>query len=341
MRADAPVGDRKNMVFTGTTVTYGRGKAVVCATGMRTEFGKIAQEVAARRDGEDAARAAHRGDRQVARHHHSGDLRAGSGVSFGREMMQGTFKMTSILPMVMFAIALAVGRRSGGPGRDRHRRPRDRHARDGQAQRAGAQDARRRDPGLYQRHLLRQDRHPDQGRDDRAPASCRRPYDRGERRGYASEGSISGPMDDPALQLLLQAGVLASDAVIGQDGTRLFVKGDPTEGALVVVASKGGLKTEETRKGAPRVEEFPFSSERKRMTTIHAMPDGRLLAFMKGAPEVVLERCASFQSGSGTAPLDAAERTSLLAVNESMAKDALRVLGDRVQGVVEARPLFR
>ena len=145
--------------------------------------------------------------------------------------------------------------------------------------------------------------------------------------GYASEGSISGPMDDPALQLLLQAGVLASDAVIGQDGTRLFVKGDPTEGALVVVASKGGLKTEETRKAAPRVEEFPFSSERKRMTTIHAMPDGRLIAFMKGAPEAVLERCASFQSGGGTAPLVAAERTKLLAVNASMAKDALRVLG--------------
>ena len=76
--------------------------------------------------------------------------------------------------------------------------------------------------------------------------------------------------------------------MIGQDGARWFVKGDPTEGALVVVASKGGLKAEETRRAAPRVEEFPFSSERKRMTTIHAMPDGRLVAFMKGAPEVVL-----------------------------------------------------
>jgi P-type Ca2+ transporter type 2C len=125
----------------------------------------------------------------------------------------------------------------------------------------------------------------------------------------------------------LQAGVLASDALIGQDGARLFVKGDPTEGALVVVASKGGLKTEETRRAAPRVEEFPFSSERKRMTTIHAMPDGRILAFMKGAPEVVLERCGSYQQGGGTTVLDATMRAQLLAVNESMAKDALRVLG--------------
>ena len=122
--------------------------------------------------------------------------------------------------------------------------------------------------------------------------------------GYSSEGAIDAPADDPGLQLLLQAGVLASDAVIGQDGARWFVKGDPTEGALVVAAAKGGFKTEETRRSAPRVEEFPFSSERKRMTTVHAMPDGRVVAFMKGAPEVVLERCASFQSGSGTAPLD-------------------------------------
>ena len=148
--------------------------------------------------------------------------------------------------------------------------------------------------------------------------------------GYAAEGSISGPVDDPGLQLLLQAGVLASDAVIGQDGARLFVKGDPTEGALVVVASKGGLKTEETRRAAPRVEEFPFSSERKRMTTIHAMPDGRLVAFMKGAPEVVLERCASFQSGGQAA---GGERVD----GEGRAARARH----RVQGVVEAGSLFR
>ena len=145
--------------------------------------------------------------------------------------------------------------------------------------------------------------------------------------GYSPAGGFGEPTDDPGLQLLLKAGVLASDAVIGQDGARWFVKGDPTEGALVVVAAKGGLKTEETRKSAPRIEEFPFSSERKRMTTIHAMPDGRFIAFVKGAPEVVLERCVSVQSGAAAVPLDAGERSRLLAVNESMAKDALRVLG--------------
>jgi Ca2+-transporting ATPase len=63
------------------------------------------------------------------------------------------------------------------------------------------------------------------------------------------------------------------------------------------------------------------------MTTIHTMPDGRTLAFMKGAPEVVLERCSSVQSGGGTTALDAGERERLLAMNESMARDALRVLG--------------
>jgi len=145
--------------------------------------------------------------------------------------------------------------------------------------------------------------------------------------GYSFEGSISGPVDDPGLQLLLRAAVLASDAAIGRDDARWFVNGDPTEGALVVVAAKGGIDADQARSSAPRLEEFPFSSERKRMTTIHALPDGRHVAFMKGAPEVVLERCASVQSGAAAVPIDSGARTRLLAANESMAKDALRVLG--------------
>ena len=327
MRADAPVGDRRNMVFTGTTVTYGRGKAVVVSTAMRTEFGKIAQEVAAV---ETEKTPLERRTEEIGKW--LGIITLGIcalvlAVSFGRELMQGTFKMSSILPMVTFAIALAVAAVpealaaivTGALAIAMHEMAK----RNALVRKMPAVET------LGCTSVICSDK---TGTLTKGEMTVRRLHVGGRTievsgGGYASEGSISGPVNDPGLQLLLQAGVLASDAVIGQDGARLYVKGDPTEGALVVVASKGGLKTEETRRAAPRVEEFPFSSERKRMTTIHAMPDGRLVAFMKGAPEVVLERCASFQTGSGTSALDAAERAKLLAMNESMAKDALRVLG--------------
>jgi Ca2+-transporting ATPase len=71
---------------------------------------------------------------------------------------------------------------------------------------------------------------------------------------------------------------------------------DPTEGALVVLAVKAGLHQEETRLECPRIEEFPFSSERKRMTTIHTMGDGKRVAFVKGARRL-LERCSSLLDG--------------------------------------------
>ena len=326
-REDAPVGDRKNMVFTGTTVTYGRGKAVVCATGMRTEFGKIAQEVA---HVETEKTPLERRTEEIGKW--LGIITLGIcvlvlGVSFAREMMGGTLNWTSILPMVMFAIALAVAAVpealaaivTGALAIAMHEMAK----RNALVRKMPAVET------LGCTSVICSDK---TGTLTKGEMTVRRLHVGGRTvevsgGGYASEGSISGPVDDPGLQLLLWAGVLASDAVIGQDGARLFVKGDPTEGALVVVASKGGVKTEETRKAAPRIEEFPFSSERKRMTTIHAMPNGKVLAFMKGAPEVILERCSSFQSGGGAAALDAQERGKLLAVNESMAKDALRVLG--------------
>ena len=83
---------------------------------------------------------------------------------------------------------------------------------------------------------------------------------------------------------------------------------------------------EETRQKYPRIKEFPFSSDRKRMTTIHRIEDGKGRAFVKGAPEVVLDRCSSLLNGDETAALSDSERESILKANEEMAKDALRVL---------------
>ena len=327
MQRDALVGDRRNMVFTGTTVTYGRGKAVVCATGMQTEFGKIAQEVAAVQTEKTPLE---RRTDEIGKW--LGIITLAIcvvvvGVSVAREYWGGTLTMASALPIMLFAIALAVAAVpealaaivTGALAIAMHEMAK----RNALVRKMPAVET------LGCTSVICTDK---TGTLTKGEMTVRKLHFGGRTvevggAGYASEGSIGGPTDDPGLQLLLNAGVLASDAVIGQDGARWFVKGDPTEGALVVVAAKGGLKTEQTRKCAPRVEEFPFSSERKRMTTIHAMPDGRLIAFMKGAPEVVLERCACVQSGAATAPLTAVERSKLLAVNESMAQDALRVLG--------------
>jgi len=327
MRENALVGDRKNMMFTGTTVTYGRGKAVVCATGMQTEFGKIAQEVAAV---ETEKTPLERRTDEIGKW--LGIITLAIclvvvGVSVGREYWAGTLGMTSVLPIVLFAIALAVAAVpealaaivTGALAIAMHEMAKQ----NALVRKMPAVET------LGCTSVICSDK---TGTLTKGEMTVRRLHVGGRTvevsgGGYSFEGSINAQTDDLGLQLLLKAGVLASDAVVEQDGARWFVKGDPTEGALVVVAGKGGLKTDETRQNAPRVEEFPFSSERKRMTTIHAMPDGRRMAFMKGAPEVVLERCASSQSSGGTVPLDAGERAKLLAINESMAKDALRVLG--------------
>jgi len=321
------VPDRKNMIFAGTTVSLGRGRAVVTATAMRTEFGKIAEEVAAV---EATTTPLERRTDEIGKW--LGIITLGIcvvvvGISVGREYWNGTLTMASALPIVLFAIALAVAAVpealaaivTGALAIAMHEMAK----RNALVRKMPAVET------LGCTSVICSDK---TGTLTKGEMTVRRLHFGGRMvevsgAGYSSEGGISAPADDPGLQLLLKAGVLASDAVVGQDGARWFVKGDPTEGALVVVAAKGGLNTEQTRKSAPRVEEFPFSSERKRMTTIHAMPDGRLIAFMKGAPEVVLERCASVQNGAAAVPLDAGARSRLLAVNESMAKDALRVLG--------------
>ncbi|UCH08342.1 MAG: cation-translocating P-type ATPase, partial [Deltaproteobacteria bacterium] len=104
------------------------------------------------------------------------------------------------------------------------------------------------------------------------------------------------------------------------------IKGDPTEGALVVAAAKAGIHIRETRMTHTRIEEVPFSSERKRMTTVHEGYDSHLMAFMKGAPEVVLERCSRIYNGDQTSELTPEQRARILEANEQMAHDALRVL---------------
>ncbi|HEU4350237.1 MAG TPA: HAD-IC family P-type ATPase [Burkholderiales bacterium] len=129
-------------------------------------------------------------------------------------------------------------------------------------------------------------------------------------------------------KLLLQGALLCNDAQL--DDGRII--GDPTEGAMAVVAMKAGLQRAQLEKTMPRVQEIPFDSDRKRMTTIHEAEAGTL-AFVKGAPDVVLDLCTRIRENGQAVLLNAEKRREVLTQNRDMASQALRVLG------VACRPL--
>ncbi|TFF95142.1 cation-translocating P-type ATPase [Candidatus Thorarchaeota archaeon] len=131
------------------------------------------------------------------------------------------------------------------------------------------------------------------------------------------------------LEMLLKTGQFCSTATLSSnpdDPTSWKVLGDPTEGALLVAAEKAGLEREETRSNYEELTEFSFDSKRKRMTTVFRDDEEQVWAFSKGAPEVVLERCSKILVGNGEEPLDDVRRDEVLKINAAMASCAMRVL---------------
>jgi Ca2+-transporting ATPase len=120
--------------------------------------------------------------------------------------------------------------------------------------------------------------------------------------------------------------VLASDARLVRRNGRSQVEGDPTEGALVVAAMKAGVDPASLNEREPRVSEVPFTSERRRMTTIHQTSDGRVTAYSKGAAEEVLAGCTRHLRSDREVELTPADRERIRSVEQGMAADGLRVL---------------
>jgi Ca2+-transporting ATPase len=151
--------------------------------------------------------------------------------------------------------------------------------------------------------------------------------------GYEPKGEFrldnNTMVPDKDLEHLLITGALCNNASLQyiEDQHAWSITGDPTEGALVVAAAKAGLEKNELEKLYPRMDEIPFSSERKRMTTIHSMLEGETFAYMKGAPEVVLERCTKFLEDGKEKKLTKDVKDRILETNEMLATNALRVLG--------------
>ena len=328
------VSDRRNMVFTGTTVSYGRAKAVVTTTGMRTEFGKIAEEVASIKTEKTPLE---KRTEEIGKW--LGIISfvicfLVAGISITREAFTGTVDFAFIVSMVMFAVSLAVAAVpealvaivTGALAIGMHQMAQ----RNALVRKMSAVET------LGCTTVICSDK---TGTLTKGEMTVRQIFTDNKffdisGAGYEPEGFFIDrdatqitPYSLPSLGLLLSAGVLCNDAILEHQDGKWTIKGDPTEGALIVAAAKAGMHQGELRLENERIEEVPFSSERKRMTTIHRMKDGKLMAFIKGAPEVVLERCSGFMHGEAMKPIGTEERSAILAANETMAKDALRVLG--------------
>ena len=153
--------------------------------------------------------------------------------------------------------------------------------------------------------------------------------------GYSPEGEFLDEGKSANLStyleahLLLRAGMLCNDAWLESDTSNgnWRMVGDPTEGALVVAAAKVGLWREELEQDYPRLAEIPFDSDRKRMTTIHQEDGtGRFVAYVKGAPEIMLDLCDRVMEDGQEQALDSAARQRILDVNADLSGEALRVL---------------
>ncbi|MEJ5197625.1 MAG: cation-translocating P-type ATPase [Anaerolineae bacterium] len=316
------LGDRKNLVYSGTIVTYGRGKAVVVATGMNTEFGKITGMLQTVEAGQTPLQ--ENLDRM------GKTLAKAALVVVTLIVALGLLRGQPFIEMFIFGIALAVAvvpealpavvTISLALGVQRMVK---RHA---LVRRLPVVEA------LGSTTVICSDKTGTLTRDE---MTVRQIFVAGQLievsgAGYEPVGSFSrnGSVEPPseALLELLRGAVLASDAQLTARDGHWDIKGDPTEGALVVAAAKAGLQRAALEAQYPRVGEIPFTSETKRMTTLHATPSGPV-AYAKGAAEVILDSCTHWMTAAGAQPLDEAARTAILAQAQQMAAQALRVLG--------------
>jgi Ca2+-transporting ATPase len=320
----APVAERKNMIFMATHVTYGRGKAVVTSTGMETEFGKIAEmvqtvetmETPLKRKLESFAKklgiiivfaCAVIFALEILDPARAGDLLD----SFITAVALAVSAVPEGLPAVV-TISLALGARELAKRNAIIRRL-------ASAETLGATT------------IICSDK---TGTLTKGEMTARKIYTNDKifevtGVGYEAKGEflLNGEpvnaKEDVDLNLLLGASAVCTNA--SYDGETIL--GDTTEGALIVAAAKAGMTKDSLEKKYPRVHEIPFTSERKRMTTVHKMSEDKVLAFMKGAPEVVLNRCAKIAKNGEATKLGKKEKDKILQTNSEMAKNALRVLG--------------
>ena len=316
-----PLGDRTNMTYAGTLVAHGRGQALVVATGMSTEFGHIAQMVETVEAGRTPLQ--ENLDRLGA------TLGKAALVVVALVIAFGLWRGLPPVEMFMFGIALAVAvvpealpavvTISLAIGVRRMVRRRALVRRLPVVETLGSTS------------VICTDK---TGTITKNEMTVRKVFADGRildvsGAGYEPDGHVldAGRRVEPppAVRELLRAGALASDARLVMRDGRWHVEGDPTEGALVVAAAKVGLNHSDLNEQEPRIGEISFTSERRRMTTLHARGTGAT-AYSKGAADQVLASCANHLTSGEEVPLAMTDREWILGVERQMAGEGLRVL---------------
>jgi Ca2+-transporting ATPase len=334
---EAALGDRDNMLFSGTAVTFGRGKAIVTAIGMQTEMGRIAGMLGT--VGKETTPLQRELDRV-------GKLLGLIVVAIAIVMIvtiilvEQVRGFSALFDVLILGVALAVAAVPEGLpaivtavlalGVQRMAR------RNAIVRRLAAVET------LGSATVIASDKTGTLTKNEMTVRVVVTASGRVDLTGtgYAPVGDVQvagGAVLDGPLRAELRSALTVADrannAVLQDDHGIWKVQGDPTEGALVVAARKAGLEDGMLDARYERVGEVPFSSERKLMTTIHtdAKREERLLVFTKGAPDVLIAQCAHERVGETARALTDARRAELLAVNDALAGEALRTLGVAVR----------
>ena len=336
---ETSINDRRDMAFTGTVVVYGRGKAVVTSTGMTTEFGKIAKMVQVTEEEETPLE-----KRMASVGKWIGILSIAVCLAVA---FIGIIEGRNILDMILWGISLAVAAIpealpavvTGALAIGMYRM-------------AKVNTIVRRLPAVETLGCTSVICSDKTGTMTKGEMTVQRIYVSDQTIkvsgvGYEPEGDFLledrkiEPTDEN-LRTVLKIAVLCNDSKLEKETEteRWKIKGDPTEGALVVTAAKAGLWKEELEQEAPRIGEIPFSSERKRMTTVHLVSGQKKVAFMKGAPEVVLDKCTKIYADGKVRKITAEDKTQMLKVTEAMAMQALRNLGFAFRELPESATVF-
>lgn len=323
-RADTPLAERRNLVFLGTSVASGSAEAVVVATGMETEFGRIVDLLATAESGE-------RTPLQERLESLGRTLVWASLALVAAVFAVGLARGMSVLELFLTSVSLAVAAVPEGMP-----------AIVTVALALGVQRMARRQALVRRLHAVET-----LGSTEVVCSDKTGTLTVGEMtvralwipdaeyrvtgEGYAPKGEIlDGRADarqasERGLVELLEVVAGCNAAALVQEGERWTVVGDPTEGALLAAAWKGGLTPADVER-RPALVLFPFDSDRKRMSVVRQGADGRRVALCKGAPDVLLDRCTSVLWNGTVERLTADRRDAAQARTEAMAERGLRVL---------------